>query len=125
MQMNGAKAMLSFKSAFFIVIFTTENIAAIANVIVTINKILGPNIRPNAVKSFISPPPMPPSVITARNKKTAKVIADDAICILQLLKFSIKLRIPSKAIIRFSLSGIIFCLWSIVDIFISNAIDTM
>lgn len=81
--MYGANAMLSFKSAFLVKIFIIEITAAKTNVNATINKTSVPNIKANAVKSFISPPPMPPSVITARNKKTAKVITADTIYILQ------------------------------------------
>jgi hypothetical protein len=108
--MYGANAILSFIFIRFNITLTIEIMAANENVTATINSISGPNINPNAVKSFISPPPIPPSVITATNKKAAKVIAAEAIYILQFSKFKIKLKIPNSAMIKFSTSGIIFCL---------------
>lgn len=117
--------MLSFIFILFKNTLDIEMVAANTNVTAIISIISAPNIRPNTVKSFISPPPMPPSVITARNKKTAKVIADEAMYILQFSIFSIKLKIPNIAIAKFNLSGIIFFFMSMYAIFISNIIVAM
>ena len=102
--------MLSFIFILFKNTLDIEMVAANTNVTAIISIISAPNIRPNTVKSFISPPPMPPSVITARNKKTAKVIADEAMYILQFSILSIKFKVPNRATVIFVLSGIIFCL---------------
>lgn len=123
--MYGAKAILSFIFIRFNITFAMLVIAATVNVTAITNMISVPNTRDNAVKSFISPPPIPPSVISERNKKTANMIAADAIYDLQFLQFNIKFRIPIKATIMFILLGIIFCFLSIIDIFISNGIVDM
>ena len=76
--------MLSFIFIRFNTTLTIEIIAADVNVTAIIITTSCPNIRPSAVKSFMSPPPIPPSDKYDRNKKTAKVIAAEAIYILQL-----------------------------------------
>lgn len=79
----GANAMLSFIFICLRITLMIEIIVAIVNEATIIIKISVPKIRPSTVNSFISPPPMPPLVKYDRNKKTAKVIAANAIYILQ------------------------------------------